>query len=320
VIKAGCRPIFIDIERDTFCISARDLSKKIDHVDAIVVVHMFGNLCDMESLLKVAAGKPIIEDCAQSLGSQMQGRMSGTMGCIGVYSFRSGKYLSAGEGGALYTNDLQIWSHLKELVNSLPKPAKTEEVRHTIETYIRSKLRSKPLFGLVGAKVWLVYNKKASYYAKSPIIMSQIFSHDHSIIMKRLLGFSQNMIKQQSYAAYYMANLNAAGCMLCCEKPQTVLNRYAFPVVFPSVNHRDAIANALAQSNISTIKPYQDVPEIAATYYNYRGGCPVSEKLAKTSLLLPCHYGLKQNDIQFITKQFNNSWHELTAKEQKSSL
>ena len=71
---AGCRPRFIDIDPETYCLSPADLAAKSSEVDAVIAVHMFGNLCNMPRLREAAAGKPLIEDCAQALGSSLDGR------------------------------------------------------------------------------------------------------------------------------------------------------------------------------------------------------------------------------------------------------
>ena len=82
---------FIDVDPTTFCMSASDLYAKRSQVDAVIAVHLFGNLCNMASLQEVAQGKPIIEDCAQALGSNIQGRIAGSFGAIAFFSFRSGQ-------------------------------------------------------------------------------------------------------------------------------------------------------------------------------------------------------------------------------------
>jgi len=69
---------------------------------------MFGNMCDMGSVQDAMHGKPIIEDCAQALGSSLNDRLAGSMGTIAVFSFRLGKYLSVGEGAAIYTGHSDI--------------------------------------------------------------------------------------------------------------------------------------------------------------------------------------------------------------------
>ena len=145
VQEAGCAARFIDVEYSTYCMSGDDLFAKRDQVDAIIAVHMFGNLCDMSRLQEAARGEPIIEDCAQSLGSRYHGRPSGTLGTIGVFSFRSGKYVSAGEGGALFTGDEGLRSRLAQAVSAMPAPDRKEECVHVVSTFLRSILRRRPL-------------------------------------------------------------------------------------------------------------------------------------------------------------------------------
>ncbi|TFG89650.1 MAG: glutamine--scyllo-inositol aminotransferase, partial [Syntrophobacterales bacterium] len=83
---------------------------------------MFGNLCEMGSVQKAMDGKPIIEDCAQALGSTLNGQWAGSMGTIGVFSFRLGKYLSVGEGAAIYTSHSELRESLTRLATDLAKP------------------------------------------------------------------------------------------------------------------------------------------------------------------------------------------------------
>jgi perosamine synthetase len=89
IVAAGCVPRFIDVDPETFCLSTKDLAAKQQTIDALVAVHMFGNTCDMPALHEVMAGRPIIEDCAQSLGTRLNGRSTGAFGDISVFSFRS---------------------------------------------------------------------------------------------------------------------------------------------------------------------------------------------------------------------------------------
>ena len=99
--SAGCTPRFIDVDRATCRVSAEDLSSKASTVDAVIAVHTFGHVCDVDQMRDAAPGKPIIEDCAQALGSTLNGRSVGLFGDVAAWSFHSGKYVSVGEGGAL---------------------------------------------------------------------------------------------------------------------------------------------------------------------------------------------------------------------------
>lgn len=304
---AGCTVRFIDVEADTACMSADDLRAKIAQLDAVIAVHMFGNLCNMPRLREAAQGKPIIEDCAQSLGSTLNGQMAGSFGDIAVFSFRSGKYLSVGEGGALYSNNDKIFSRLAESVSALPAPNRMEDSVHVIKTYIRSMLRSKPLWGLVGHRLWSAYNKSTEFSEKTPIVMAQMFGSDIAITKNRLTALNHHIEKQRVNADYYTEALTLASCTICNEKPGAFYNRYLYPIVLPSPDHRDAIAADLLEQRIGTIQPYKDIPELASAYYDYAGDCPVSEQIAKRVLVLPSYHSLKESELRRVTNCTNKA-------------
>lgn len=311
-IKAsGCRACFIDMEPDTFCLSVEDLSAKRSELDALIVIHMFGNLCDMPSVLKVAKGMPIIEDCAQSLGSKLDGRMAGSFGTIAIFSFRSGKYLSVGEGGALFSRLSGIRSRMTELIAEMPVPGRSEECIHVAKTYIRSSLRSRPLFGVVGYPLWRIYNKKVDYTAKTPIVNGQIFKSDLSLTCHRLKFINKAIESQRANADYYSQTLNLDPGMQCSEKPGAFYNRYLYPIRFPSSKHRDLISDYLLSRQIGTIKPYQDIAEVAAAHYEYKGNCPVTEKISKKLLAIPSYSSLKKRDVKRIARSVNAGWAEI---------
>jgi perosamine synthetase len=309
---AGCTPCFIDINHTTFCMSAEDLFTKRSQVDAIIAVHMFGNMCDMPRLQEAAQGKPIIEDCAQSLGSKLDGRMAGSFGTIAAFSFRSGKYLSVGEGGALFSNHADIRSRLSQLTAEMPTPGRAEESVHVAVTYIRSMLRSKPLYGVVGYPLWAIYNKKVDYSAKSPIVMSQIYRADLAITKKRLAFLDPAIEAQRANADFYSSTLNLDLSMLCSEKPGTFYNRYLYPITFPSSEHRELMAAYLHNHQIGTMQPYKDIAEVAATHYGYSDDCPVAEQVAKRVLIIPSYYSLKKGEVQRIANCLNAGWAEIT--------
>lgn len=305
---AGCTVRFIDVDFSTYCMSAEDLFRKRMEIDAVIAVHMFGNMCDMPSLQEATQGLPIIEDCAQSLGSSINGRRAGLFGTISVFSFRSGKYLSVGEGGAIFTGSQDIRDRLSKITSTMPVPSRREECVHIAVTYLKSVLRSKPLYGLVGVLLWSFYGKAVDYSKQSSIIISQIFRSDLKITIKRLALLDSIIEKQRAFADFYSTTLKIEPEMLCWERPGTFYNRYLFPILFPSCKHRDIITAHLNRRQISAILPYKDIAEVAKAYYGYTDDCPVSEQIAKRVLVIPSHYSLKKRDVQHIAKSLNEGW------------
>lgn len=299
---AGCKHSFIDIDFETCCISADDLASKINKLDAVIAVHMFGNTCDMRALLDVAQGRPIIEDCAQSLGSMIDGKMTGTFGAAAAFSFRSGKYLSVGEGGALFSNQPTIKKFLSEEMSSLPAPGFSDEIIHLAETYIRTKLRTRPFYGLIGYPLWKFYNKTVDYSAKSLIVFSQSYKSDMSTAAKRMKNLNDSILRQRHYADLFTRELKLPPQMYCIEKQGSYYNRYLYPIIFNSKAQRDQMIEYLHKHRIGTAKPYHDIAEVAARHYGYKGDCPVSEQVADRVLVMPSHYNLKEREIQHIAK------------------
>ncbi|MCR4432388.1 MAG: DegT/DnrJ/EryC1/StrS family aminotransferase, partial [Tepidanaerobacteraceae bacterium] len=152
--RVGGSPVFIDIEKDHFCLSATDLEKKIKNLDCLIVVHMFGNPANMKDILNIAGRIPIIEDCAQALGTRYNNRAAGKFGKASIFSFRSGKYISAGEGGAIYSADRDIFKASARIIEGLPKPGKIDEVQHMSKVALKSLLRQRPFYGIMGQRIW----------------------------------------------------------------------------------------------------------------------------------------------------------------------
>jgi dTDP-4-amino-4,6-dideoxygalactose transaminase len=113
VARLGARPVFTDIDPDTYNIDPRQVEEKITrHTKAIMPVHLFGQCCDMEPLWKIAErhNLPLIEDAAQAFGSEYQGKRTGTLGAMACHSFYPTKNLAAyGDAGMVVTND-RTWA------------------------------------------------------------------------------------------------------------------------------------------------------------------------------------------------------------------
>lgn len=108
VVTIGAIPVFADILPDTLCLDPEDAARKItSRTSAIVPVHVAGRIADMERINAIANAHQlaVLEDAAHAWGSQLQGRGAGTLGQAGTFSFQETKNMTAGEGGALVTND-----------------------------------------------------------------------------------------------------------------------------------------------------------------------------------------------------------------------
>ncbi|WP_176445163.1 DegT/DnrJ/EryC1/StrS family aminotransferase [Maliponia aquimaris] len=109
IIHAGMVPVLCEVGED-YRIDIADFAARLPGVDAVIVSHMRGHTSDMDAILALcdAAGVPVVEDAAHSLGTTWHGRRIGTLGKVGCFSFQSYKLVNAGEGGILVTDDAEL--------------------------------------------------------------------------------------------------------------------------------------------------------------------------------------------------------------------
>lgn len=116
----GADPVLVDVLPDTWCIDPVKAEAAITpRTKAIIAVHLYGNLCDMDAMLDIGArhGIPIIEDAAEAIGSIWHGKRAGSMGTFGTFSFHGTKTITTGEGGMFVTNDDALYEKVLTFSN-----------------------------------------------------------------------------------------------------------------------------------------------------------------------------------------------------------
>ena len=124
-------PVLVDVCEDTWCINPDEIVKAITaKTRAIIPVHLYGNMADMDTILDIAKihNLKVIEDCAHKHGGAWNSKKAGSMGDAGSFSFQLSKLLTAGEGGALTTNDPVLYEKLDALRNCGRRPSRQEEI------------------------------------------------------------------------------------------------------------------------------------------------------------------------------------------------
>jgi perosamine synthetase len=120
IVHLGATPVFVDILPDSWCMDPEQVEAAITtKTKAIVAVHLYGNLCDMDALLAIGErhGIPVIEDAAEAVGSVYHGKRVGSMGRFGAFSFHGTKTITTGEGGMFVTNDPDLYEQVLTLSN-----------------------------------------------------------------------------------------------------------------------------------------------------------------------------------------------------------
>ncbi len=116
----GAKPVLVDVLPDTWCIDPNAVESAITpRTKAIVAVHLYGNMCDMDALCEIGLrhNLPIVEDSAEGIGSFWRGARAGSMGAFGTFSFHGSKTITTGEGGMLVTNDTGLYEKVLTLSN-----------------------------------------------------------------------------------------------------------------------------------------------------------------------------------------------------------
>ena len=120
VVHLGAKPVFVDILQESWCLDPALVEKAITRrTKAIVAVHIYGNLCEMNALLAIGEkyGIPVIEDAAEAIGSTYHGKRAGAIGKFGVFSFHGTKTITTGEGGIFVTSDEVLYQKVLILSN-----------------------------------------------------------------------------------------------------------------------------------------------------------------------------------------------------------
>lgn len=114
----GAKPVFVDILPDTWCIDPAKIEEAITpKTKTIIAVHLYGNLCDMDEIMKIAKKHNlyVIEDAAEAIGSIYKGKKAGSIGDFGVFSFHGTKTITTGEGGMFVTNNTELYEKINIL-------------------------------------------------------------------------------------------------------------------------------------------------------------------------------------------------------------
>lgn len=121
----GAKPVFADVLRDTWCIDPASIEAKItDKTKAIIVVHLYGSVCEMDEIMEIAKKHNlwVIEDAAEAVGSEYHGKRVGSIGDFGVFSFHGTKTFTTGEGGAIVSNCDEMADKISTISNQGRRP------------------------------------------------------------------------------------------------------------------------------------------------------------------------------------------------------
>ncbi|SFS05881.1 perosamine synthetase [Dyella sp. OK004] len=120
IVHLGATPVLVDVLPDSWCLDPAAVEAAITpRTKAILAVHLYGNLCDMDALADIAQRHDLhlIEDAAEAIGSSWHGRRAGSMGIFGAFSFHGTKTITTGEGGIFVTDNESLYERVLTLSN-----------------------------------------------------------------------------------------------------------------------------------------------------------------------------------------------------------
>ena len=269
----GAKPVFVDIESDTFNIDVEKIEDSItDKTKAIIVVSLYGQIPDMDTINQIADkyNLPVIEDGAQSFGATYKGRKSCSLTTIGTTSFFPSKPLGCyGDGGACFTNDKELEMKIRAIKNH--------------------------------GGVKRFHHKYIGLNARLDTIQA-------AILNVKFKYFEETIKKRNDCANYYLSHLKYLekdGFKLPVLKDECQSVWAQFSILAPTKSIRDRIVNFLKENNINVAIFYPSPlhTQDCFKYLNYqRGALPITEDVCDRIFNLPCYGELKIEEQEYIIK------------------
>jgi perosamine synthetase len=278
IVQLGATPVFVDVEEESWCIDPKSVEAAITPLTkAIIVVHVYGNLVDMNEIMRIAKKYDlvVIEDAAEALGSEYNGKKAGSIGDFGVFSFHGTKTMTTGEGGMLVANNEVLFEQANIIANHGRDPAVPK------------------LFWCeqIGLK-YKMSNLQAA------IGVAQLERIDELVTNKRWIF---ELYKEKLTHADIEMNTERGNCK----------NSYWMPtVILPAsvtLEKRDALIQAMLEKNIQVrpfFYPVSSFPMFGSVLYN-----KISLKLYQRGINLPSYFEMDELDINYVV---NNLKEQIT--------
>ncbi len=300
----GAKPVYVDIEPDTFNINVGLLEKKITvRTKVIIAQHTYGYPCDMDPIMDIARrrGVCVIEDCCLAFGSKYKGRMAGTFGCGAYFSFQWNKPYTTGLGGMVITSDKKLAERIDALqADEMRSPSSREVfmlwmelVLYRLLVYPGTTALAQSLFRYLTRKGAVVGSSGANEFepAKADDFFKGASTMQARTGLKQLRNIEQNISHRMNMALLYDRLLESRGWKTRTYNGtvmQPVLVRYPVRIT----EKQKALARA-AKAGVELGSwfecPLHPIETPLASYDYAAGMCPQAEKAAREVVNLPLH-------------------------------
>ena len=281
VTSCGAKPVFADVDLDTFNISIDSIEKLITKkTKAIIPVHYAGQSCDMDKINSISKKNnlKIIEDCAHALGSTFKNNKCGNLGAVGCFSFYPTKIITTGEGGMVTCNNLELFKKIKILKSQAMSISSNEREKLATWKYDVTDLG---------------YNYRLDEI-RSSLGFSQLFRVDQINKMR---------IKLASIYTNSLSKIKGIETPIIKDNRNHIFHLYSIKITDEYPLTRDELYQKLTQKGIGTSVQY--TPVHLMSYYkkkNKNRSLKNSEKLMNQVLCLPIFPKMKLKEIQYVIK------------------
>ncbi len=275
VLSAGAKPVLVDIDESTFLLDYAKLEGAVTpRTKAICPVHLYGRACDMDRVTSFAQkhGLAIVEDAAQSHGAKWKGKVTGTFGAFGSFSFYPGKNLGAyGDGGAVCTNSPELNSKVRRLRN---------------------------------------YGSEVKYEHPERGTNSRLDSVQAAILEIKLKHLNDWNAKRHAAAVKYaerLAHLSSRGVVIPDVR---TAEEHVFHLFVVQVDNRSGVIESLAKSGVATGIHYPTPFYLQGGYRDLEygvGSFPVTEKISSRILSLPMFPEITDAQIDYVVEKLSEA-------------
>ena len=270
VVSVGATPVFVDIDEHSFNIDPIDLEKKIStKTKAIVIVHIYGNPCEIAKINEIASREKIhlIEDCAQSLGATYNHKPTGSFGILSCFSFYPTKNLGAiGDAGAISTNNQELFEKIKMLRQ----------------------------YGWNEARISIIESNQ-----------SRLDEIQAAILNVKMKYLEDSVFQRIESANIYSDNL----CDLDLKIPQiSAGNQHSFHLYVIRIKNREKFIEKLNKKNIYPGIHYKVPVHLNPTFAKFsHEKLTVTESVANEILSLPLYPGIKSKEVFKVIEEIKDA-------------
>jgi perosamine synthetase len=300
----GAKPVYVDIEPDTFNMNVNLLKEKITNKTKVIIAqHTYGYPCEMDTIMKIAQSSniPVIEDCCLALGSKYKGSIVGTFGRAGYFSFQWNKPYTTGLGGMVITSDRRLADRIESLTaKEMCQPSGREVFMlrmqlmiYRLFIYPRTTALAQSLFRYLTKKGMVIGSSSTSEFepVKADDFFKGISNMQAHTGIRQLGRIEKNIAHRRKMAQLYDELLAVKGW-----KSSNDSRNYAEPVLvrYPvRITEKDKALAHAAKVGIELGSwfecPLHPIETPLASYDYEPGICPEAEKAAREMVNLPLH-------------------------------